>query len=71
VGNEEVDIVGGVGQVFIAAATVATGGAVSVTAAEGLGSGYRFQLESPQTLAGIEDEIVHYLHRVSPHQIQG
>jgi hypothetical protein len=37
---------------------VATGGAVSLTAAEAIGSGYRFHLDSPQTLAGIEDEIV-------------
>jgi hypothetical protein len=56
--SEEVDIVGGVGQIFIAAATVATGGVESVTAAEGIGSGYRFHLDSPQTLAGIEDEII-------------
>jgi hypothetical protein len=53
VGNEEVDIVGAVGQIFIAAATVATGGAVSVTAAEGIGGGHRFHLDSPQTLARI------------------
>jgi hypothetical protein len=58
VGDEEVNIVGGVWHVFIATATVATGGAVSVATAEGIGSGDRFDLYLPQAFPGVEDEVV-------------